>query len=500
MPDDDPTNTTHEKKKRNIMFHRKIVFIGILGVIYLSICRWSSYTQSYEPLLLTSTTTTIKKKKDDQTISPKEVIGLVKELTISNNNDTAIIWDDKFDNMKKETTNSGSETLSILNDNHEPYLNRWQRRFASSKKRQKQGGYLFFRHMRKAGGTSLRDYFRDVMLYHNITRNLDDFRDAKYPSTHYQVHYIEHEFQPMDWKCPIVDPRWNESMRIIVLRHPIERHLSEYFFSGSGKEFAPIDKEQLYVNKTYTDHMKEFLSKQLPKWMNGIGRSRKKEHVEGKFNMIFGRHYTDNFQLRALAGCSSPTCMNAKKATEEQREKVNKFHPNVNNYTNPVPRCTQYYRKEDKSALFEQCAKEGHISKDECPNGCDGPCFYPSIGWGELGNKDLVRAKTLLRAFDAVLLMEKLDDMDQSDFLQDVMSVPRDADFSLAKRHTTANTGVEKSDKREKSRFYRDLLTNLGLESILTSLEEENQLEIDFFQYAEKLNEAMIDQWKRETA
>ena len=98
------------------------------------------------------------------------------------------------------------------------------------------------------------------------------------------------------------------------------------------------------------------------------------------------------------------------------------------------------------------------------------------------------------------LIYKFMDDMDQSDFLQDVMSVPRDADFSLAKRHTTANTGVEKSDKREKSRFYRDLLTNLGLESILTSLEEENQLEIDFFQYAEKLNEAMIDQWKRETA
>ena len=81
---------------------------------------------------------------------------------------------------------------------------------------------------------------------------------------HYQVHYIEHEFLPMDWKCPSIDPRWKESLRIIVLRHPIERHLSEYFFSGipmHGKksttalEYFPIDKSKLYVNKTYQKHL-----------------------------------------------------------------------------------------------------------------------------------------------------------------------------------------------------------------------------------------------------
>ena len=80
------------------------------------------------------------------------------------------------------------------------------------------------------------------------------------------------------------------------------------------------------------------------------------------------------------------------------------------------------------------------------------------MAWGDVGGKDLYRAKVLLRQFDAVLLTEKLDDIDQADFLSDVMGVPRDSSFSLPNKNITANTLVEKSDKREKTRFYRDML------------------------------------------
>ena len=125
--------------------------------------------------------------------------------------------------------------------------------------------------------------------------------------------------------------------------------------------------------------------------------------------------------------------------------------------------------------------------------------MFLSLAWGNVGDKDLYRAKVLLRQFDAVLLTEKLDDIDQADFLSDVMGVPRDSSFSLANKNITANTLVEKSDKREKTRFYRDLLMKLGLKDILSTLEEENKLEIEFFHYAEKLNDVMLDQWKTET-
>lgn len=130
--------------------------------------------------------------------------------------------------------------------------------------------------------------------------------------------------------------------------------------------------------------------------------------------------------------------------------------------------------------------------------GCDGPCFYPSIAWGALDNSDLVRAISLLKQFDAVLLTEKLDEKDHSDFLSDIFSVPRDAPFSLAKRHEDSNTGVKKTNKREKTHFYRDLMVKLGLSKLSQLLHDENKLEIMFYEHAEKLNELMIWKWKRE--
>ena len=118
-----------------------------------------------------------------------------------------------------------------------------------------------------------------------------------------------------------------------------------------------------------------------------------------------------------------------------------------------------------------------------------------------MGRKDLERAVAALKSFDAVLLMEKLDDENQADFLSDIMGVPRDADFSLVKRSDMShNTGVEKTSNREKTHFYRDLLVKLKLRSVYQALSEENKLENEFFRYAEKLNEMMINQWKGENS
>ena len=64
---------------------------------------------------------------------------------------------------------------------------------------------------------------------------------------------------------------------------------------------------------------------------------------------------------------------------------------------------------------------------------------------------------------------------DQSDFLADVMGVPRDADFSLTKRGNMSSYGVEESGKREKSHFYRDLLMKLGLKNEFVRLRKENR-------------------------
>ena len=288
----------------------KKIYIIVLIILYVSIYRFRPYfTQRYTPLITEASITITKNKPVYAEYDDGDKTYIIEEVDTIDIKDIAA---EEEDQTSAEEIVSSSDN-SIYIKNKEPYLNRFQRRFASSKERGNKGGYLFLRHMRKAGGTTLRVYFHDTLLHHNITRSTDDFRSYKAVTkeqtekrkaktqknevivdpNHYQVHYIEHEFLPMDWKCPSIDPRWKESLRIIVLRHPIERHLSEYFFSGipmHGKkwttalEYFPIDKSKLYVNKTYTDGMANFLSEHLPNWLQGIGNrlaDNPKQRVEG---------------------------------------------------------------------------------------------------------------------------------------------------------------------------------------------------------------------------
>ena len=401
---------------------------------------------------------------------------------------------------KVAKANHHHKLLSGKKNNVEPYVNRWQRRFSSSDSRNATGKYLFFKHIRKAGGTSLRSYFHDVFDYHGLTRNMQEFQRSKnktWKENKNIIHYIEQEFQTMDWQCPNADPRWNDSLRIITLRHPIERHISEFFFSGPGAHF-PIDRQQLYINETYTDELSSFLKENLPKWMARVGhgelnRGNPNKGLEGSFNGIFGRFYVDNFQLRALAGCSSKECLEEKNIKDSQMVKeIQEQHPSVTSYSTPNARCTSFFKK--PAVLFEVCSKN---KKDECMGGCDGPCFYPSVAWGKMGPKDVTRALKALESFDVVLLMETFDDADQSSFLADVLGVPRDAKFSLQRRNAT-NSRIEKTNKREKTNFYRDMLRKLS-PKVLDSLVSENAMEIEFFNHAVAINEIKTDLWKRET-
>jgi hypothetical protein len=95
--------------------------------------------------------------------------------------------------------------------------------------------------------------------------------------------------------------------------------------------------------------------------------------------------------------------------------------------------------------------------------------------------------------------MEKLSDEDQSAFLNDIMGVPRDASFALSNVRRM-NARVEKSNERELTHFYRDLLTKLNLKSLLARLEEENKLEIEFFHQAVELHDRQMKEWKKKLA
>ncbi len=134
----------------------------------------------------------------------------------------------------------------------------------------------------------------------------------------------------------------------------------------------------------------------------------------------------------------------------------------------------------------------------QCSKGCDGPCSYPTIADGILDTKDVRHAIRSLNAFDAILLMEKLNDRDESAFLSDLMGVPRNASFALGNTRGM-NSRVVKFSKREVTHFYRDLLTKLNLQSVLHRLEEENKLEIEFFNRAVQIHDRQMRVWKEET-
>mmetsp|Transcript_15921 Transcript_15921/g.30247 ORF Transcript_15921/g.30247 Transcript_15921/m.30247 type:complete len:446 (-) Transcript_15921:60-1397(-) len=385
---------------------------------------------------------------------------------------------------------SRSKPESCYSSDTEPYFNRWKLRFSPPHSNcTSTGKYLFFKHIRKAGGTTLRSYFNDVFLYHGKPRGMKEYgRSRRRPSEPDAVYFVEQEFSTMDYKCPIIDPRWNNSLRIITLRHPIERHISEFFFSGPGHQF-PIKRDQLYVNQTYTKELSEYLNQNVPLWMERDGGGK---GMEGKFEMLFGRFYVDNFQLRALAGCSSRECLEEKNFTDENILKyIQNFHPSVKSYATPVPKCTNFIQVQRTTNLLEMCSK---MQKDDCSNGCDGPCFYPSVAWGEMKTKDIERAFEALKAYDVVLLMETFDEEDQSAWLSDVMGVPRDANFALHKKHAS-NSVVQKSNKREKTHFYRDMFSKLAPNALM-KLEAENEFEIKFFERALEVNKKKTELWK----
>lgn len=415
----------------------------------------------------------------------------------------------------------------IKKNRFDPFVNRWQMKFHTENRRD---GYLFFKHIRKAGGTTMRNYLAKVLEHHNNPRTvaefirnvkseyisdqlLDELRrvgnlgenelDLMNVTIHtmnsmaaakkrYQIHYAEQEFSAMDWECSRVDPRWKNTLSVIMLRHPIERHLSEFFYSGPGSSLG-LDAAKLFgdENNQYKKRVRKKLLDELPGWLDDT-------YAESRsVNFYFGRHYTDNFQLRALAGCAQGSCLQSKNLTAGENSTLERnVNTHLSSANNTNGACTMYFS--EKVRIIEPCRSYGRSSKSKferlCPYGCDTPCRYPVSAWGTVGHEDLSRAITALNSYDAVFLTETLDNDDQSAFLADVMGVPINATFALRSK----NTKTKKTSDREKTHFYRDLLLNLTLDGLYDRIHEENALEIELFNYAVDLNMQMVEQWRHE--
>jgi len=343
-----------------------------------------------------------------------------------------------------------------------PIMNRWQARGLNNPDK---GGYLFFKHIRKAGGSSMYKYLSNILRYHHEQR-LE--AGSGFPKG--EVAYYEQESFSMDWKCPQIDDRWNSTLSIIVLRHPIERHMSEFFYHGPGRtnpRLASLQKRQNYT-KEYTS----LIRKLLPEW---ILKGNEKTQQEGEF----GRYFSENYQTRALAGETSRT---------------------PDPFTTPKSYCI-------KNCLRNKCP----------PKGCDGPCSYGSsppfdrgykLGRGgvHVGPHQTTiiqnrRALHVLKSFDMILLTESLRDPEQSEFIADVLNVPSSwKNLSLATMDK-ANVGtiskVTQQDHRQQDNAYRHILQQTAPE-LIDLLASHSQYEMELYNHAVQLNEGKIQQWKRE--
>jgi len=444
----------------------------------------------------------------------------------------------QFRNKHSENSNQKKNEGRTRNDSDQRHLYRWKNpttglqykkrwihRFRQATRRNNLGGIFFFRHIRKAGGTSLRLYFQQVMEHHKqVFAAAWPYTDGKIETLDHllgkdnpKILYVEEEFRPMSYDCPATDPRWRDTLSVTVLRHPIERHMSEFFYHGPGKALMPLNRTRLYVDEEYTEKISNFLMEEVPRWIRRTDNARS-NHNHGKQEVrekeeesseddyfrrpFFSRHYTDNLQLRAFAGCSTRECIEQTSMKNEVTEDEISFIEEkrkikIDSYSSPNWRCAG-----DENPIG-YCISDHEV----CPNGCEGPCKFPSISFGKLTKDDLERGEKSLEAFDVVLITETFDDATQREFLADVLSAPREFGIGndnsfLSHDYGTDNGGgvwnsARNHDKQETNTFYRTLLRNLAIDAY-DVLVDENELELEFYRYAVELNKMQVEQWKSE--
>ena len=283
--------------------------------------------------------------------------------------------------------------------------------------------------------------------------------------------------------------------------------MSEFFYSGppNKSHYRSINTTLLYVDESYTEGLANMIRDELPSWLDlDHGYPIKKKLVRASkkhtFYSPFGRYYASNHLIRSLSGCSTEDCLDKYDFREEERAIMNQQADVLKSYGEPNSTCSLFFIQ--REMLWDVCSRKKGGKRDsdveECPLGCDGPCQYPAISFGDIDDLQLDRAKASLQNFDAVMITDTMSEEEQSDFLSDVLGTPRDAKFALKNRTLAHNFRVEKTNQHDRSHFYRDLLNNLGLKDVSARLHTENDLDTKLFSYAQKLNAQMVNSWKHE--
>lgn len=344
-------------------------------------------------------------------------------------------------------------------------------------------GYIFNKHLRKCGGTTLRQYLEDVCLYyqnlkqHAATLEMDD-SDAPDPIMNAQqignVTYYEQEAYAMDWKCPKHDAqRWRDSLSVVALRNPIERHLSEFFYSGPGRfgRLKELHKEQNYNDGEFA----KLLRIKLPNWIEeGMAVTRKRGCLR--------RHFSDEFQVRALSGELS------------------------GNDKGPLP---YYQPRQDCSVHI--LINGTFVNNAQCGNCnifCDGPCSYGNHwrggirGGREVTDESLAKAKSVLRNFDVVLITEMMSEDNTVQMMADITGVPlgnkNNGASLLIDEKKVRSSGQAMATVEQKMTYYQSILKEAEADDMLKLIERHSQYEILLYEEATQINREIVAQWTEE--
>lgn len=116
----------------------KRMFISVIVAAYIIFCLYSRRNQDKLNRTINTSRTETKAETVVMRINQKKKQEDARLIDIGRK---------EFSNYTQE--NKRGEIDTNIDDDHEPYASRWQRRFASSEARGKKGGYLFFKHIRK---------------------------------------------------------------------------------------------------------------------------------------------------------------------------------------------------------------------------------------------------------------------------------------------------------------------------------------------------------------
>ena len=263
--------------------------------------------------------------------------------------------------------------------------------------------FILLRHMRKAGGTSVKEFLKRAMLHLGGESavvchggNCDAVGDRHARGVGMQLTEMEWGVFPMI--CLDYEPR---TVFVTCLRDPIERHVSEYWYAGLGRHL-PSSRARL------AEAWSQWLSSPPPpRNRTKLARPDQMLALPDENHALSRGIYWTNYYIRALTGGCKPVSWSTHEILTRPNKDVSKRFMKGK----PVPSCHW-------GGAFA--------------GGCSAVANASTTG------RDLELARGVLERFDMLLILEWLSRDDQTAWVRDMLGLP--ASFRFSQTRTTPVT------------------------------------------------------------